>query len=41
VREILGAVDNTFLEHMMLVFLDLPTGYLLLEEMAADRAYAT
>jgi hypothetical protein len=30
-----------FLEHMMLVFLDLQTGYLLLEEMVAARAYAT
>ena len=28
VREIIGAVDETFLEQMMLVFLDLPTGYI-------------
>ncbi len=41
VREIIGAVDETFLEHMMLVFMDLPTGYLLLEEVAEDRSYAT
>src|SRR5262252_10364389 len=34
VREIIGAVDETFLERMMLVFMDLPTGYLLLEEVA-------
>ena len=40
-REIIGAVDETFLERMMLVFMDLRTGYLLLEEVAADRTYAT
>ena len=28
-REILGAVDETFLEQMLLVFMDLPSGYLL------------
>lgn len=39
--EIIGAVDETFLEHMMLVFMDLPSGYLLFEEVAADRTYAT
>ena len=41
VREIIGAVDETFLERMMLVFMDLLTGYLLLEEVADDRTYAT
>src|SRR3989475_4022295 len=41
VREIIGAVDETFLEHMMLVFMDLSTGYLLLEEVAEDRTYPT
>src|SRR2546430_12413283 len=41
VREIIGAVDETFLERMMLVFMDLSTGYLLLEETAEDRTYAT
>jgi Family of unknown function (DUF6399)/IclR helix-turn-helix domain len=41
VREIIGAVDETFLERMILVFMDLATGYLLLEEMAEDRTYAT
>ena len=40
-REIIGAVDETFLEQMMLVFMDLCTGYLLLEEVAEDRTYAT
>lgn len=39
--EIIGAVDETFLEQMVLVFLDLPSGYVLLEETAEDRSYAT
>jgi len=39
--EIIGAVDETFLEQMFLVFLDLPSGYVLLEAAAADRSYAT
>ncbi len=41
VRELIGAVDETFLERLLLVFMDLPTGYLLLEEGAEDRTYAT
>jgi hypothetical protein len=41
VREIIGAVDETFLERMILVFMDLSTGYLLLEEVAEDRTFAT
>src|SRR4029434_491206 len=41
VREIIGAVDETFLERMLLVFMDLATGYLVLEEVADDRTYAT
>jgi hypothetical protein len=41
VREIIGAVDETFLERMMLVCLDLSTGYLLLEAVAEDRTCAT
>ena len=36
-----GAVDETFLQRMMLVFMDLATGYVLLEEVAADRSYDT
>src|SRR3989454_12007288 len=40
-REIIGAVDETFLEQMMLVFMDLKTGYLLLEEVAEDRTSTT
>ena len=41
VRDIIGAVDETFLERMMLVCMDLPSGYLLVEAGAADRTYAT
>jgi hypothetical protein len=41
VRPIIGAVDETFLEHMMLVFMDLVSGYLVFEEVAEDRSYAT
>jgi uncharacterized protein DUF6399/IclR-like helix-turn-helix domain-containing protein len=41
VREIIGAVDETFLERMLLVCMDLSTGYLLFEEVAEDRTYAT
>ena len=37
VRPIIGAVDETFLERMMLVFMDLVSGYLLFEEVAEDR----
>jgi len=40
-RAIIGAVDETFLERMMLVFMDLVSGYLLFEEVAPDRTYAT
>jgi len=40
-REIIGAVDETFLERMILVLMDLVTGYLLLEEVADDRTYPT
>ena len=35
--QIIGAVDETFLERMILVFMDLATGYLVLEEVADDR----
>jgi hypothetical protein len=41
VREIIGAVDETCLERMLLVFMDLTTGYLLREAVAEDRTYAT
>jgi hypothetical protein len=40
IRPVIGAVDETFLQHMMLVFMDLATGYLLMEEVAADRSFA-
>ena len=38
---IVGAVDATFLQHLMLVFMDLVSGYVLLEETADDRGYET
>jgi hypothetical protein len=41
IRPIIGAVDETFLQRMMLVFLDLASGYLLMEEVAVDRTYDT
>ena len=41
VREIIGAVDETFLEQMMLVFQDVLTGYIVQEEVADERTYAT
>jgi hypothetical protein len=41
IRPVIGAVDETFLQRMMLVFMDLVTGYLLMEEIAADRSYET
>jgi Family of unknown function (DUF6399)/IclR helix-turn-helix domain len=41
IRPIIGAVDETFLQRMMLVFMDLASGYLLMEEVAADRTYDT
>ena len=41
IRPIIGAVDETFLQRMMLVFMDLASGYLLMEEVAGDRSYDT
>jgi hypothetical protein len=38
---IVGAVDETFLQRMMLVFMDLVSGYVLHEEVADDRTYET
>ena len=40
-REIIGAVDETFLQRMMWVFLDLVSGYLVFEEVAEQRTYDT
>jgi hypothetical protein len=41
VGPIIGAVNETFLQCMMLVFMDLASGYLVFEESAADRTYNT
>ena len=41
IRPVIGAVDETFLQRMMLVFMDLATGYVLMEELAADRSFDT
>jgi hypothetical protein len=37
VRAVIAAVDETCLERLLLVCMDLATGYLLLEEVADDR----
>jgi hypothetical protein len=39
IRPVIGAVDETFLQRMMLVFMDLATGDMLMEEVAADRGF--
>jgi hypothetical protein len=41
IRPVIGAVDETFLQRMMLVFMDLATGYVLREAVAADRRVDT
>jgi hypothetical protein len=41
IRPVVGAVDETFLQRMMLVFMDLATGYVLMEEVATDRRFDT
>jgi hypothetical protein len=41
IRPVIGAVDETFLQRMMLVFMDLATGYLVMEEGAMDRRFDT
>src|ERR687895_2359932 len=41
IRPVIGALDETFLQRMMLVFMELATGYLLMEEIASDRSYDT
>jgi hypothetical protein len=41
IRPVIGAVDETFLQRLMLVFMDLATGYLLREEVATDRSFDT
>jgi len=40
-RPVIGAVDETFLKEMMLVFMDLPSGYLLFEKISDNRRYDT
>ena len=40
-REMIGAVDATCLEQMILVFQDVPTGDIVQEEVADDRPYST
>ncbi len=40
-QEIIGAVDETFVARMVLILLDLTTGYVVLEETADDRSDAT
>jgi hypothetical protein len=41
IRPVIGAVDEIFLQRMMLVFMDLASGYLLMEEVAVDRRFGT
>jgi hypothetical protein len=41
IRPVIGAVDETFLPRMMLVFMDLAPGYVLLEAVAGDRRFDT
>jgi hypothetical protein len=41
IRPVMGAVDETFLQRLMLVLMDLATGDLLMEEIASDRCYET
>jgi hypothetical protein len=39
IRPMIGAVDATFLQRLILVFMALASGYLLMEEVAVDRPY--
>jgi uncharacterized protein DUF6399/IclR-like helix-turn-helix domain-containing protein len=41
IRAIIGALDETFLQRLMLVFMDLSSSYVLMEEVAVDRRYDT
>src|SRR5262249_52346985 len=40
-RPAIAAAAETSLQHMMLVFMDLATGYLLMEEVSSDRCFET
>jgi Family of unknown function (DUF6399) len=39
--EVCGGIDETFFEQVVLVMLDLPSGFILVEEMTADCCFAT
>jgi hypothetical protein len=41
IRPVIGAVEEAFRQRMMLVFMDLATGYVLMEEIAAGRSSNT
>jgi hypothetical protein len=41
IRPIIEVVDETFLPRMMLVFMELASGYLLMEEVTVERTYDT
>ena len=41
IRPVIGAVDATCLQRMMLVCMDVATGYVLMEEVAKDRSFDT
>jgi IclR helix-turn-helix domain len=41
IRPVIGAVDETFLQRLRLVFMDLASGYLVMEDIAVDRSYDT
>ena len=41
IRPVMGAVDETFLQRLMLVFMDLSSGYLMMEDIAVDGSYDT
>jgi len=38
-RQMVGGVDETFFEQMVLVMLDLPSGYLIMEEFSGQRTF--
>lgn len=41
ILKIVGGVDETFFDMMVLVFMDLPSGYIFIEEASEDRCYDT
>lgn len=40
-RKVVGGVDETFFDRMVLVFMDLPSGFIFVEEASDDRSYET